>query len=157
RIFLAFIVCLLAAPSFAQISYPPLNANPAIPYAANRGYKGYQAREAAGVTRTVGTAYFAPVIIEGPITIDQLGTGMSTTGAGNVQFAIYNNIASTCRPGTEIAHTASVSTGSGTVVVGTLNANATLTAGLYWFGLNIDNNTAILDGTDNTFALMSII
>src|SRR5215813_6065327 len=125
-------------------------------YNTNFGYKAYQGRSAAGITRSTTVTYFAPMIIEGSITIDKLGTGVSTTSAGgNFQLAIYNNVAATCRPGTEIAHSASGSTATATGVAVTLNSNAVLTPGIYWLGLQIDNATAVTDGLDDTFSLMN--
>ena len=83
-----------------------------------------------------------------PITINSIGSRVTTLAAGgNVQFAIYNT-GSWGRPANPIVSTGNISTATAGVVNGAVSAS--LDPGNYFFCQNMDNATSIMQAQAST-------
>lgn len=93
----------------------------------------------AGVT---GTSYWMPIRVRQPCTINALAARVTTViASSNFQLAIYANSPATGRPtGSALGSTASISGATAVVVSGSLTANATIQAGIYWVAVNADTS-----------------
>jgi hypothetical protein len=101
----------------------------------------------AGTALTVNRASFIPFFVGAPVTIQALGARVTTiSAAGNLQLAVYAADLSTFRPtGTALGSTGNLSTGTAANVSGAPGGgNFTLQPGLYFFGINCDNSTAVM-------------
>lgn len=118
-------------------------------------YYGFNALSASGsatVSDSVTTRWY-PVTVTKAITISQLCSSITTSVAGNMQFAIATNNASTNLPSTILNSTASISTASTGPICGTLASNVSITTlGVYWVGYQVDNVTARSLAISNVWA-----
>lgn len=121
-------------------------ASPPFPaYIAGNYYLPPGVTVGAGTAPPVNTIRCVPFQIFQPVTIQAIGTRITTLSAsGNVQFAIYANNAATGRPtGTALGATGSLSTTlTGVFSAAPAGGNFTLQPGTYWSAVNQDNSTA---------------
>ncbi len=104
---------------------------------------------AGGANGGIGTLRIHPGFVRHRCTISTLGVRISTTNAGNVQAGFYAHNPATGRPtGNVLASTASMSTASAATVTAT--ASAQVEGGLIWFGVMVDNATAVLTSISNS-------
>ena len=113
-------------------------------YVANNWYVPLWSQTPQGsgwLNPTAGRVVCSPGAIAQTMTISNIGAVVGTLGAGNAQYAVYNNGA-WGRPSTLVMASPSVSTGA----VGGAFASVTqqLTPGNYWWCQNMDNTTAIV-------------
>lgn len=75
------------------------------------------------------------------MTISHVGAKITTIGSTNAQFGIYNASATTRLPTTNIDKTASIANTSLGFISGALGSSRQLEAGLYWFGVEVNDVT----------------
>jgi hypothetical protein len=113
-------------------------------YVANNWYSPYGYNPNAPAPAAVGAGVMACSYgaIFQPVTINTLGSRVSTLSAGgNVQFAVYAN-GSWGRPSAPVVSTGNVSTAATGIVSSAVAAS--LAAGSYWFCQNADNGTVVM-------------
>lgn len=100
-----------------------------------------------GVVQAVGTIRLNAIQIRRQVTISDLCVRITTlAAAGNIQLALYGANTATGRPtGAALASTGSITTGAAALVSADITGpDVTLSPGLYWFAVNSDNATVIL-------------
>lgn len=130
-------------------------------FIAGNWYPTVRSSLGAGSALANGTAKFHPFFLPRRVTISDIGTrGTTAGGAGNnVQFAIYAANLSTGRPtGSELGKTASISTNgvTGQVSAALAGGNITLLPGIYFFGVNSDNTTNVMQVNAATMNFTSL-
>jgi hypothetical protein len=126
------------------------------PYLTGYWYAGIPGGGAgAAVAQTQNKVICSPFFVYQTVTIDQLSVDITVPGTSNLEMALYNNTASTNRPGTEIDDTHgvnSVDTSAGGISAA-LGTSHVLQPGVYWFC--IDQNDSIVQyhsiSNQNTF------
>lgn len=116
-------------------------------------YMPFEGTLQTGGAPTAGTIRLIPFVVGETITISDLGARVSVlSAAGNFQLAIYNSRSQTdFRPGTVAGSTGNLSTAATGVITGDITgADITLTPGLYWAAINVDNATAAFTQLTNT-------
>jgi hypothetical protein len=91
--------------------------------------------QGAGGVGTAGTTYCTPFWIYAPVHINAIAINVTIASAGNLSAALYNNNASTSRPGTLIDYTASTfgSLGLYSLPLSTGGGGVAVSTGMIWF------------------------
>lgn len=105
---------------------------------------------------SANTTYLTPFRILQSVTISQLGGRVIAAGT-NIQFGIYASNNATGRPtGACLAKIASQAAGANTNIAAAISGgNVTLTPGIYWYGVAVDNAATTVQGAASGTTNMS--
>lgn len=118
-------------------------------YVAGRWYWAERAVNSTGVVLGTNQIRLNCFLVKRSITVSDLFARVTTVSAGgNFQLAVYAADAATMLPtGNPVAATGNISTTTAGAISGDITgADVALAPGLYWVGVNADNNVAVLQG-----------
>lgn len=110
----------------------------------------------SGLTLSIDTLWFVPVVIPVQTTATTLAINHTTNGVGQeVRLGIYNTRSQTdFRPGTLILDAGTINLSSGSGATRTLTINQSLAPGVYLLAMAIKAGTGTIHGTTADFPLL---